>query len=261
MPPLTAIERFFERLFERPSARLFRARLQPVQLQRRIERAMEGERLTTSDRTLVPNRYVVHVHPDDLAEFGDMTGTLATELADGALAFARAHRYTVVDRPRVDLVADPKVERTDIRVEARFADAVPNRGGHGPVALAYEDDRAQSGADPTATRVYAIPKPAAPRAVLRVTDPDGQTRDVVVPPEGLTIGRATDNDLVAVDGRVSRHHGRIVGRRGTLVYSDLGSTNGSRVNGVPVAELVLGAGDRIELGDSVIIVEVAGDGR
>ena len=75
MPPLTAIERFFERLFERPSARLFRARIQPVQLQRRIERAMEGERLTTSDRTLVPNRFVVHLHPTDLAEFGDMTGT------------------------------------------------------------------------------------------------------------------------------------------------------------------------------------------
>src|SRR6478609_511036 len=111
MPPLTAIERFFERLFERPSARLFRARLQPIQLQRRIERAMEGERLTTSDRTLVPNRYVVHIHPDDLADFGDMSGTLATELADGALSFARAHRYTVVDRPRVDLVADPEHER------------------------------------------------------------------------------------------------------------------------------------------------------
>jgi len=258
MPPLTAIERFFERLFERPSARLFRARLQPVQLQRRIERAMEGERLTTSDRTLVPNRYVVHVHPDDLAEFGDMTGTLATELADGALSFARAHRYTVVDRPRVDLVADPKVERTDIRVEARFADAVPGRAGHGPVALAYEDDHVIEANDPTATRVYAIPKPAAPRAVLRVTDPGGGNRDVVVPPGGLTIGRATDNDLVAVDGRVSRHHGRIVGRRGTLVYSDLGSTNGSRVNGVPVKEVVLGVGDRLEVGDTALVVEVAG---
>ena len=98
----------------------------------------------------------------------------------------------------------------------------------------------------------------APRAVLRVTDPDGRTRDVVVEASGLTIGRATDNDLVAIDGRVSRHHGRIVGRRGTLVYSDLGSTNGSRVNGVPVAEVVLGVGDRLEVGDTSLVVEVAG---
>ena len=107
MPPLTALERFFERLFERPSARLFRARVQPIQLQRRIERAMEAERLTTSDRTLAPNRFVVHLNPADLLIFGDMTGSLASELADGALSFARAHRYTVVDRPRVDLLADP----------------------------------------------------------------------------------------------------------------------------------------------------------
>src|ERR1044072_5425841 len=154
MPPLTAIERFFERLFERPSARLFRARVQPVQLQRRIERAMEAERLTTSDRTLAPNRFVVHLNPADLAEFGDMTGSLASELADGALSFARAHRYTVVDRPRVDLLADPTVERTDIRVDARFAEAVGGRGGHGPVALAPEHEPSIDDIDPTLTRVY-----------------------------------------------------------------------------------------------------------
>jgi pSer/pThr/pTyr-binding forkhead associated (FHA) protein len=57
---------------------------------------------------------------------------------------------------------------------------------------------------------------------------------------------------------VSRHHGRITGRRGTLVYVDLGSTNGSRVNGVPVTEVVLGAGDRLEMGDTALVVEVAG---
>ncbi len=258
MPPLTAIERFFERLFERPSARFFRARVQPVQLQRRIERAMEAERLSTSDRTLVPNRFVIHLNPADLAEFGDMTGSLASELADGALSFARAHRYTVVDRPRVDLLADSTVERTDIRVDAKFAEAVAGRGGHGPVALSPERDITPGGIDATQTRVYTVPKPRTPRAVLRVNDPDGRTREVIVEGGELTIGRATDNDLVALDGRVSRHHGRIVGRRGTLVYSDLGSTNGSRVNGVAVTEVVLGVGDRLEVGDTVLVVEVAG---
>ena len=258
MPPLTAIERFFERLFERPSARLFRARLQPIQLQHRIERAMEGERLTTSDRTLVPNRFIVHLNPADLAEFGEMTESLASELADGALSFARAHRYTVVDRPRVDLVADPAIVRADPRVEARFADPVVGRPGHGPVALAPDQGPAPGQADATATRAFAVPRPPSPRATLRVCDPDGRVRDVVVEGGGLTIGRATDNDLVAADGRVSRHHGRIVGRRGTLVYADLGSTNGSRVNGVPVTEVVLGVGDRLQLGDTTLVVEVAG---
>ena len=262
MPPLAAIERFFERLFERPSARLFRARLQPIQIQHRIERAMEGERLTTTDRTLVPNRFVVHLHPADLAEFGDMTTSLAAELADGALSFARAHRYTVVDRPRVDLVADPLIERADIRVEARFAEAI-GRGSAGAAPVGASsgsaDEPAPDGAaEPTDTRVYQVPQPTLPRAILQVTDPDGETRRVVVEGGNLTIGRATDNDLVARDGRVSRHHGRIAGRRGTLVYADLGSTNGSRVNGVLVGEVVLGAGDRLELGDTSIVVEVAG---
>jgi Protein of unknown function (DUF3662)/FHA domain len=259
MPPFAAIERFFERLFERPSARLFRARLQPVQLQRRIERAMEAERLATADRTLVPNRFVVHLNPDDLEGFGDMTASLASELADGALVFARARRYTLVDRPRVTLFSDSTVERADIRVTARFAD--PIAGSHGSPSPASD-----SGQDPGPsvavhgdTMVFTVPRPTAPSARLRIVDRDGQEHVQEFDGSGLTIGRAADNDLVLSDSRVSRHHARIAGRRGTLVYADLGSTNGSRVNGVQVGELVLGAGDRIELGDTVIMVEVAGD--
>jgi hypothetical protein len=265
MPPLTAIERFFERLFERPSARLFRARLQPVQLQRRIERAMESERLAAADRTLVPNRFVVHLHPADLTAFGDMTTSLASELADGALVFARSRHYTLVDRPRVDLLGDPTVERADIRVTARFADPI---AGHerrdlhpasrdGGDTSADGDPAGRGG--PTDTMVFTVPRPTAPAARLRIVEPAGGQRVVEFDGTGLTIGRASDNDLVLPDGRVSRHHARISGRRGTLVYSDLGSTNGSRVNGVAVGELVLGAGDRIELGDTTVVVEVAGD--
>ncbi len=255
MPPLTAIERFFERLFERPSARLFRTRLQPVQLQRRIERAMEAERLAASDRTLVPNRFVVHLNPEDLAGFNDMEQTLAAELADAALLFARAHRYTLVDRPRVDLLADASVERADIRVDARFADPIAGRTS--PVV---EDDRQgdrEGRPDPASTMVFTVPVPSAPSARLRVHEPKGGVREMPIG-GGITIGRATDNDLVLRDERVSRHHGRIAGRRGTLLYTDLGSTNGTEVNGERVSEVVLGAGDRIRVGASTLEVEVDG---
>jgi pSer/pThr/pTyr-binding forkhead associated (FHA) protein len=91
-----------------------------------------------------------------------------------------------------------------------------------------------------------------------VVDPDGRTRRLTIGGGGLTIGRSEDNDLVARDGRVSRHHGRIAGRRGTLVYQDLASTNGSRVNGQPVTEVVLGVGDRLEVGDTTVVVEGEG---
>ena len=268
MPPLAAIERFFERLFERPSARLFRTRLQPLQLQRRIERAMEAERRVMLERTLVPNRFTVHLHPDDLAAFGDLTGTLAVELADGALTFARAHHFSLADRPRVELQADARVQRADIRVDAHFADP-PSEHAIEPDLPSSEPGAASqpgpgggppAGADdPTATRVFKLPQPTSPRAAVAVTDPDGRERRFEVGGGGLTIGRADDNDLVARDTRVSRHHGRIAGRRGTLVYVDLGSTNGSRVNGEPVTEVVLGIGDRLEVGSTTITVEGAGE--
>lgn len=268
MPPLAAIERFFERLIERPSARLFRARLQPVQLQRRIERAMESDRLASADRTLVPNRFVVHLNPTDLAGFGDMTGSLASELADGALLFARTRRYTLVDRPRVDLLADPTVDRSDIRVIARFADPIAGHDRPGsPVGVTVgvvgtgggDPDAAAMRGAPSDTMVFAVPRPSSPHARLRVMMPDGTTSTIEFDGAELTIGRAPDNALVLADGRVSRHHARLVGRRGTLVYEDLGSTNGSRVNSAPVGELVLGEGDRIEVGDTVIVVDATGD--
>lgn len=260
MPPLAAIERFFERLFERPSARLFRTRLQPLQLQRRIERAMESERRVTLDRTLAPNRFVVHLHPDDLAGFGDLGETLAFELADGALSFARAHHFALADRPRVDLQADVRVQRADIRVEAGFSDPPTDRPAGALVVppAAPAPDLAAVTTDPTPTRVFALPQPTAPRAMIQVTGADGRTRRFTIGGGGLTIGRSEDNDVVARDGRVSRHHGRIAGRRGTLVYLDLRSTNGSRVNGQPVTEVVLGVGDRLEVGDTTIVVEGAG---
>ncbi len=255
MPPLAAIERFFERLFERPTARLFRTRLQPVQLQRRIERAMESERLAASDRTLVPNRFVVHLHPSDLEAFEDMEQSLASELADEALVFARAHRYTLVDRPRVDLVADDTVERSDIRVVARFADPIAGRTGLGDAPDGAPNGHAGGAGEPVATMVFAVPQPAIPRARLRVHESSGGTRVVGIG-AGLTIGRAADNDVVLRDERVSRHHARIAGRRGSLVLSDLGSTNGTEVNGQRVSDVVLGAGDRIRMGETTLEVEV-----
>jgi hypothetical protein len=248
---LTAMERFFERLFERPSARLFRARLQPIQIQRRIERAMEHERLSGTERTLVPNRFRVSLSPADLEAFADMAGSLAAELADAALTFARTHRYALADRPRVDLVGDPGVAAGDVVVTASFADPAAGpaigRSANGDPGPAEQPDGR--------TMVFAVPTFDAPLAILREMRPNGTQRELHLDGRPLTIGRASDNGLVLHDSRVSRFHGRLQARRGALVYTDLGSTNGSRMNGVPVSEVVLGAGDRLELGDTTLVVD------
>lgn len=254
---LTAVERFFERLFERPSARIFRARLQPVQVQRRIERAMEHGRLSGADRTHVPNRFRVSLNPADLAAFGDMAESLAVELADAALTFARLHRYALADRPRVSLAPDPAVEPGDVRVAASFED--PDR------RTASEAGAEPGGPDVGApldgrTMVFRVPTVEAPLAVLREIRSDGTQREIRLDGRPLTIGRARENGLVLHDSRVSRFHGRLQARRGALVYTDLDSTNGTRVNGVPVSEVVLGEGDRLELGNTVLVVESVGAG-
>ena len=82
--------------------------------------------------------------------------------------------------------------------------------------------------DGTQTLVFRRPAPAPTRAVLRVIGRDGAERTIEVDGTPLTLGRATDNGLVLADVRVSRHHARLQARRGTLVFTDLGSTNGSR---------------------------------
>lgn len=72
-----------------------------------------------------------------------------------------------------------------------------------------------------------------------------------LPPQGLTIGRARDNDLIIVDGRVSAHHAWIGKVDGRVVLRDYQSLNGTFLNGdmdSPVSEIVLMHGDLIHFG-------------
>ena len=83
MAVLADVERFLERVFERSTARLFRAHVQPVQLERRVERAMERARSGSGGRTVVPGRYRVRVQPDDLREVADQAGGAGGRRAPG----------------------------------------------------------------------------------------------------------------------------------------------------------------------------------
>ena len=77
-------------------------------------------------------------------------------------------------------------------------------------------------------------------------------RIVALPSQMVTIGRAPDNDVVVGDPATSGHHGRIEVRAGSFWISDLGSTNGTLVNGEPVIEKQLSDGDAIAIGQSTL---------
>jgi hypothetical protein len=276
MGPLAAVERFLERLFERQTARLFRTAIRPIQVQRRVERAMEGSRVRDGSRTLVPHRFTVRLTPDDLAAVRGAAPSLAANLADGALAFARSHGYSLLDRPTVSLRADPSVEPGEIVVDA--ADPATPESAHGfeprgtggagisgaPVPGAAPDVSGPprfppAGSVAEGTAVFVVPITDGPRATIREIRPDGTGRTIIFDGRPLTIGRAPDNGLVVRDGRASRHHARIDGRRGTLVLSDVGSSNGLFVNDRRVESVALGVGDRIRIGTTALIVEALGD--
>jgi pSer/pThr/pTyr-binding forkhead associated (FHA) protein len=77
-------------------------------------------------------------------------------------------------------------------------------------------------------------------------------RIVALPNQMVTFGRAPDNDVVVGDPATSGHHGRIEVRNGFFWISDLGSTNGTLVNGEPVIEKQLGDGDMVAIGQNTM---------
>ena len=72
------------------------------------------------------------------------------------------------------------------------------------------------------------------------------------PSQSATLGREAKNDLEIRDPQASRAHCRIEGKLGEFVLTDLGSSNGTFVNGERQAQVKLSAGDRIAVGESLV---------
>ncbi|MHB1340580.1 MAG: FHA domain-containing protein [Coriobacteriia bacterium] len=91
---------------------------------------------------------------------------------------------------------------------------------------------------------------------LQVTEGPREIRGIIVPLFGpVVIGRSPDADLVIADDFVSSVHAKVVPRDGDAVVEDLGSTNGTLVNGQPATRpLAVREGDVIELGTNRIKV-------
>ena len=206
---------------------------------------MESGRGAEGRRGLVPDQFVVHLHPDDLAALTPAE-EVAAAFASGALTFARARGYSLRDRPRVTLQPDASIRAGEVEVDATVS---PDRA-----------DRAEPEQVDGGTRVFEVPVVRAPDVVLEIREPNLPPRRVPASGVPIAIGRAPECELVLRDSRVSRRHARLTARDGVLVLTDLGSTNGTRVNGHRVTEVVLGAGDRIAIGETTLLIEPAAAG-
>lgn len=245
---LSRVEAFLERFFEAPAGRLG-ASIQPVSLAKRIERAMDTNKTYGDAGVIVPNQYDLHLHPSDFAAFASYRTSLEDDLAHGVVARARHERYSLVARPRVELIADEQVRRGEIRVAANVVDERGSRLREAGGQVASSDtmvfDRPAADAPDSARRAYLLVSTRGSRPVQ--FDLGGSV---------IGIGRASDNDVIVDDPMVSRHHCQLKLQHGAYSFTDLGSRNGSSVNGQSVSTVALGPGDRIRVGDTDIEFQV-----
>lgn len=92
---------------------------------------------------------------------------------------------------------------------------------------------------------------------LVLVNPDGPEQEYELSKTAVTIGRAQTNDIVLNDGRISRNHARLELTRHGAIVTDLGSSNGIRLNGMRVEQAELKPGDMLGLGGSQLRFELA----
>src|SRR5436190_6449110 len=235
------VEAFVSRVIEGWSARLFGAKLQPVQIAKRLIRAMEAHQTISLSKTFVPNSYVVSLGPTDYAQFEQYRRSLERDLAETVLGAARERSYTLLAYPSVEIERDDDLPPGDIRVSCAMVDASGEEVEPDAKALGA----VESGHTMVLDREALLKeRPRAPRATLE--NRDGPP--VSLGPDPVLIGRDAQNDLVLDDRRVSRKHAEVRLRLGRYTLYDLQSTNGTYVNGRRVAEMVLSDGDRVAIG-------------
>ncbi|MGD8536972.1 MAG: adenylate/guanylate cyclase domain-containing protein [Candidatus Aminicenantes bacterium] len=85
-------------------------------------------------------------------------------------------------------------------------------------------------------------------SIINIIGSDGRVSNFLIDKDEITIGRGEDNDLVLSDGSVSRHHAKIIKDQKNYTISDLGSFNGTRVNGKSIQSAPLKDEDEIRIG-------------
>ena len=213
--PLRGFERRLERMVEGTFARIFRTGVAPVEIGRRISREMDAQRAPgVSGQVVVPNHFVVRLGQSDHEQYSQIAGTLSSELAVAANEHADDERYGFMGPVEVDLVLDEAQTTGQFEVTASFREA---SGGATPATVVY-----------------------------------GSGERVALEKQIATVGRSSDSTITFVDSNVSRHHAELRPTPNGWVVIDLGSTNGTKVNGTKVTERLLSRGDEITFGSSTV---------
>ena len=238
MSALSRFEGFMENVVEGSVQRLFRSPVQPAEIARRLERAMESQQTISVDRVIVPSFYRAFLNPEDFRAFESVhvQESLEREMSNYLRDLANERGFSLLEHPFVDVAPDPAVPRRGIQVVAEMS-AAPARGMQPPI----ESTQVIS---PGGSQVGQ----GQMTAQLVLDTPDGPH---IFPLETnlVTIGRGLNNDLIVEDARVSRQHAQIRLKSRRYFIGDVGSTNGTYLNGAQVTtDQVLHDGDTVSFG-------------
>ena len=235
------LQRFENRLEQTVStvfAKAFRSAVQPVEVAAALQREVDNSaQILSRDRRLVPNHFQVELSPADHERLAPYSSTLAEELTE--MLRDHAHEQSYVFPGPVSIDFDQRDDLTTGRFRVRSS------------ALAKVTPASGGSVSETAVRRAQV--------VLEVNG----VRHPLDPP-GIVIGRGTDADLRINDPGISRRHTELrvqAGERGTTVTAvDLGSTNGTLVNGSRTDRATLEDGDTLKIGTTTMTVRFLGSG-
>jgi FHA domain-containing protein len=245
---LRNIEAKIESLFEGVFGRAFRTNVQPVELARKLAKEMDDHRMVSVSRVYAPNEYAVYLSPSDREQFSSYEDSLITELQEYLAEHARRESYVLLSSPTVAMNTDEDLEVGEFGIATRMVQPEPG-------------EAQEPAPPPGATMVYR-PK-ASPATQAATPEELGVEREVVtltvdgaqhtIDKQTVVIGRSKDCDIRLSDPNVSRRHAEIR-QEGTAYWLiDLGSTNGSVVNGRRQQRAKLESDDRITLGSTDLL--------
>lgn len=213
-------------------AGMFRSPVQPVEIAKALAKAMDEGRTLGVAKVYAPLSYTVALSAADSEQFGAFTATLAGELSTYLADHAREHHYHLTGKPRIDFTVHDDLRLGRFRVSAEMASAMP-----GEEAVAPRPD----------LRDFPAPRigTGERHATVTLTDVD---HDVALRGDRVTVGRLGDCGICLNDVNASREHAAFVREGDGWAIEDLGSTNGTLLNGLPVDRQRLQDGDEIDIG-------------
>ena len=264
------VERGLERAVHGVFAKAFKSEVQPVEIASAMRRAMDDRATTIGHgRTFVPNLFTIELAPSDYERLTGYSDMLTDELVASAQEHAESQRYQPGGPIQVSFLSKQDLETGVFRVRPATAKAATPPGTpssqptFGPGAAAPFP--AAAGA--AASAMAGPPGPVAHHEPVGAShtrsrpaqrpwlDVDGDHYPLLA---AITIlGRDNSADVILDDPGISRQHTEIrVTNDGPLLITnirDLGSTNGTFVNGERITSQRLADGDRVNVGRTKLI--------